>query len=337
MSAMRIPCAPAARRGITVVEVLVTIGVTSLLLSILSPAVQRARESARAVSCRGNLRQMGLATESFVGLRARYPKYLHIGSSVTLSGHVDLLPFLSQQPLHDSITRDETGFSAIEPVVSSANEPARRTSVSVLKCPSDPMADGGANSYRACFGSTTGIHATWEPGKGKPLPNPDLESLWGIFCGRHEPRHITDGLSNTVAFSERLVGDNDPSVYTPAVDIVILDDADFLRPNDTETGCRSIRSVVKHFSSAGVTWLLGHRPHTAYNHVLPPNSPVPDCVDGLLRNDFGEGAITARSYHPGGVHACFADSSVRMISDQIDLKVWRALGTIHGNESVDSF
>jgi prepilin-type processing-associated H-X9-DG protein len=71
-----------------------------------------------------------------------------------------------------------------------------------------------------------------------------------------------------------------------------------------------------------------------YNHVLPPNSRIPDCMDSTW-DHFSEGAITARSLHAGGVNAVFADGAAKFVADTIDLKVWRALGSINGGEVGD--
>jgi prepilin-type processing-associated H-X9-DG protein len=85
-----------------------------------------------------------------------------------------------------------------------------------------------------------------------------------------------------------------------------------------------------HFSFGGTTWVLSGPSQTWYNHVLTPNSAIPDCAESV---DW-QGAFTARSLHPGGVNVLFADGSVRFTSSSIDLAVWRALGTINGGETV---
>lgn len=321
----------ALRLGVTLVETLVVLGIVSLVTALALPALQQVREASRANSCRNHLRQMGLACETFVGLRGRYPRYLNLNSTRTLSGHVELLPMLDQTALYDSIDRQEAGLAATEPVVSTDNPEAARTTVEVFLCPSDPSARDGANSYRACFGTTTGIHASWDWGRG-PLDAPESESLWGLFCGKRDPSDVTDGLSCTAAYSERLIGDFAPQTYQPSVDIAIVTDGRLSLPADVERRCQRLRRDQPHFSSAGATWLFGHRSQTAYNHVLPPNSGIPDCVTAGTSREIGSGAVTARSYHPGGVHVCFADGSVRSVSEQIDVRIWRALATIHGRE-----
>jgi len=80
----------------------------------------------------------------------------------------------------------------------------------------------------------------------------------------------------------------------------------------------------------GSTWLLSSELHTSYDHVLEPNSRVPDC-------EAIESVVGARSYHPQGVHALLGDGAVRFVSQSIDLHLWRALATIRGAETTDAF
>lgn len=171
------------------------------------------------------------------------------------------------------------------------------------------------------------------------MADPSNESLWGIFCGKHSPRNVRDGLSTTVAFNERLAGDGDPSTYTPSTDVARLERFDLMRPNDVMSMCSRVPPGASHFSYSGSTWLIGHYSQTAYNHVLPPNSTIPDCVSATAFSGHsrGDGAHTARSYHPGGVNVCMADGAVRFASENIELKIWRALATIHGGEVVPEF
>lgn len=141
-----------------------------------------------------------------------------------------------------------------------------------------------------------------------------------------------DGKSNTTAFSERLSGDRDSGHYTPWRDVVSVNPGPpgLLTPNDAMAACRWPVSVAPvHFSFGGTTWALSGYSQTWYNHVLPPNSDTPDCVDG---GPFGHGAFTARSLHRGGVNVLFADGSGRFTNESIDLDAWRALGSVAGGE-----
>jgi prepilin-type processing-associated H-X9-DG protein len=145
---------------------------------------------------------------------------------------------------------------------------------------------------------------------------------------------VTDGLSHTALFSERVVGDQDPSQVTSWRDVYMVAPSSTLlmTAQEAEERCRSLTTAISHYSSAGRAWVAGSYQHSAYNHVLPPNSPVPDCAS--LSDTTFTGAMTARSLHPGGVNVCFGDASVRFVSQAIDLELWRALGTMYGAEII---
>ena len=90
-------------------------------------------------------------------------------------------------------------------------------------------------------------------------------------------------------------------------------------------------------SFLGWSWLPDDYSQTGYNHVLTPNSQVPDCFDTWNDHNMGQGAMTARSRHPGGVNVVFADGSTKFVNESIDLYVWRRLGSSDGGEFVDDF
>ncbi len=209
-------------------------------------------------------------------------------------------------------------------------------SVPVFICPADVQRAAGQNNYRACYGTSPGIHATWVPGRERRGPL-EGEALWGVFLGARSPARVTDGLTYTMLFSERVTGDGNPAHYDPWTDVAVTGGPDHYFPNDAVIGCAALSSVSSHYSSLGWTWLMQGYSQTAYNHILPPNSRVPDCVDEWTSYDLSAGAVTARSNHPGGVNGVLADGSARFFSETIDLAVWRALGTIHGEEVVDGF
>lgn len=150
---------------------------------------------------------------------------------------------------------------------------------------------------------------------------------------------VTDGLSQTILLSERIVGDFDSSVFTPSRDTYYYDgppNPPFLEtPTDYAEACatRFTNPLRGEMSFGGATWLLAGKAYTIYNHVLGPNSVTPDCTAaGPWMYD---SATTARSWHRGGVNVAFADGSTRFIAESIDVYLWRALGTRNGREVVD--
>ncbi len=326
------------RAAFTIVEVLVVLGVLTLILSVAIPGVMNVRDSSRKLQCMSRLRQIGIATESFYASRRKYPVFLasdpgYQGPTRNDSVLAQLLPYLDQQPLHDSII-PESMPSMGEPPTSKVNSEVIKTNVLAFVCPSDDVPSGGT-SFRTNYGTTTGIHATWS--WGKPLPGKlEEQGLWGGLRSANQPGKILDGLSNTVFFSERLVGDGDSSVFTPSRDVAKSGGYSH-RPADAIANCTLVKDVSEHASYLGWSWLPQGYTHTAYNHVMTPNSKLPDCFDNWNHHTMAQGAMTARSYHAGGVNVVFGDGSSRFISDSIALEVWRALGTNHGGEVTNDF
>ncbi len=309
------------RAGFTLVELLVVVGLLGLLAGLTLSAVQRAREAARRAQCLNHLRQLSAACQNYDSVHGGFPPTSchHDGpSGVTrcVSLHAYLLAFLDQSPLFAAIDFDEYGGGRIaEPPRSDQNPAAIAAHLPLFCCPSDETLPGGTN-YRACLGAG---------------PSAIGLNLWGnatgpIRLGRQtSTAEITDGLSNTALFSERLTGDGDPSVYRPGRDIARTgtEPDSFI---EAERICPLVREGSEHYSYAGGTWLLGGFPHTWYNHVFTPNAATPDC--GLVRS-----ACTARSLHAGGVNLTLADGSARFAADAVDLFVWRSLATRHQGET----
>jgi prepilin-type processing-associated H-X9-DG protein len=248
-----------------------------------------------------------------------------------------LLPYLDQQPLYERVDQREDGAGlSSDPPGSRYNGELLNTTVPVFVCPSDGVAARGV-SYRGCLGTSPGVHSTI------PETEPDAAKT-GVFV-RFDGRAlaaIKDGLSQTALFSERLVGDADGSTLTASRDIADMSRIpprawNFLRPSDVVRGCRLVtRSDLPHWSHAGSTWLLGGHTQTLYNHILPPNATIPDCGYASLGGAF-QGAVSARSYHDGGVNVVFADGAARFVSENVDLSVWRALGSVRGEEVATDF
>ncbi|MDX1966924.1 MAG: DUF1559 domain-containing protein [Planctomycetaceae bacterium] len=294
---------------------------------MLAPAIQRTRERARAVDCRSRLKQLGIALHNYSALYSESlpPSFqrttIYPSGQVSLrnlSAQAQLLPFIDLADVWNKIDFAEEGEGAAnEPASSVRNASLMSHSVRLFCCPSDSVRAGGI-SYRACLGSSPGYHE-----------NPAIGAFRGVartFGVRQA--QVTDGLSSTAFFSERVVGDFSMERYSPWRDRARWDApaSSGLSPDDTLASCATTPvTPLEHYSSDGSTWLLTHVSQTLYNHVLPPNSRIPDCeANGL--------AVSARSQHPGCVHVLFCDGSTRSVADQIDLGVWRASASINGAE-----
>jgi prepilin-type processing-associated H-X9-DG protein len=148
------------------------------------------------------------------------------------------------------------------------------------------------------------------------------------FHGGRKDSQFVDGKSNTAAFAEKLAGDRNPETLTAWRDATRISDTSMVvGPNDAMTLCQTpVDPADRHYSFGGYTWLLSGYHQTWYNHVLTPNSHIPDC-------NVGNGAVTARSLHPGGVNLLMADGSVHFISASIAMETWRAIGSVDGRET----
>ena len=338
-------CHVRMRRGVTVVEVLLAVGLISLLLALVLPGLQSARESARKSQCLNNLRQLGVASHNHV---ASFREFPYTSSSPGRALPANLFPNREtrtfqlaasplatmsasiEQALYDRIDFGDrwlTDLSQPLGAVSEINRPLLNLNVAIFRCPSDRY-QPGANNYRANCG--IGLR-NWRTRKDAGCTSDDRNGR-GAFCLAQaiRPAAFTDGLSVTALFSEKVIGDFDPTEMTPFRDR-------FQWPGD-ETQC-SIDEFVAlcqshvpvdaaHMSYGGSNWLIGGMNATWYNHLLGPNSVVPDCsIGNNIAAGGGPGVYSARSLHPQGVNVLFADGAVSSVNDTVDIRVWHAMGT----------
>jgi prepilin-type N-terminal cleavage/methylation domain-containing protein/prepilin-type processing-associated H-X9-DG protein len=303
-------------RGFTLIEALVVVAIIGVLAGLLIPAVQAARETARRVQCKSNLRQIGLALQDYCSVHGMFtPSGLTnrwgVANVSEYSGLFFLLSALEQNTLFNSVNASFAGIDSAEfPVLD--NRTARNTRVASFLCPSDAD-ENHSNSYRFNHGRF-GV---------KPLGNDGPFSLAVI----PRPATITDGLSRTAFVSERIggsfaagMGDRVRDVKYPAeVDSPIVSDAQFIPL------CLAAQPPLWQVES-GRYWLYAGYLNTHYNHNGAPNDRRPSCGLGLLR-DIDIGLHPPRSYHAGGVEVLFGDGHVERVSDGIDPRIWIALGT----------
>ena len=322
------------RAAFSIVELLVCMAVVSLLAALLTPAVQSAREAARRTQCISNLRQMSQAASAFSGTHGHLPPYrtgrIHPANRLgNVSGHALLLPHLEGSDIYNSIDLEDEGQALGEPPSSFTNQSLLQTVVAIFVCPSDSVPPGG-NSYRACEG-TGPVHFMF------PDRHDDAAPCWGAFNGPViTEAKVTDGLSQTAFFSERLVGDGQPGDYSPWQDAWNAHDIDsFYDLDQAVAACSALSTTApEHQSCLGYTWLFSDLSQTQYNHVLTPNSAIPDCFSGWDIHHSWSGAASARSWHPGGVNVAFGDGAVRFVGNGIDLRVWRGLASRDGHEVI---
>ncbi|MGC8644376.1 MAG: DUF1559 domain-containing protein, partial [Isosphaeraceae bacterium] len=218
-----------------------------------------------------------------------------------------------------------------------ANITAATTVVGAFVCPSDPLSVPSPlapNNYRG----NAGLCGDCSPGYVRVIPSFGFRGdEMGVFTFHGtQTSEITDGLSSTIAFSEKLVGGE--SGYTPSRDYLLTNlgpviDGGLMTWSDWLGVCASQTDVGAASRDSGRSWMPGGAFYTLFFVAAPPNARIPDCGVG---NDSGTGVFAARSLHPGGVNAAMADGSVRFFLNSIDAATWRALGTAHGGETVSA-
>jgi len=332
------------RRGFTLIELLVVIAIIGVLIALLLPAIQMAREAARRSSCTNNLKQIALALANYESQEKMFPPGNIIGPTGQSNGssvHVLLLPFLEGDAQHALVNFSVDLNGSLAGAVT-VNLTARQQTIGVYQCPSESdntryitslCPDGcGTNNYSASLGANSNW-AGWETETG------------GVF-GRNfgaKPGQVTDGLSQTATFAEHFRGPADgtaePQVVpvTSPYDLKVATLLDFAVYDAAPYGDLAIHPQCQNRSLTayrvrGKVYYRGSIPVTIfYTHTMTPNSPLRDCFRAV---GLDRAHLAARSNHPGGVNAAFGDGSVRFISSSIDLKVWRAAGTRGFRDSV---
>jgi len=357
------------RMGFTLIELLVTLGIIALLVGLLLPAVQSARESARRLQCANNLKQIALATHSYHDSWLRLPMGEMPGA---FSAHTAILPFLEEAATFNAInflrlTTPGRGPSGLKPTwLDPICATIGRTRMKTFLCPSEvngaPPGDAAGvtdegtefhpSSYAWCAGSWWPRANRWDGlfgrsqregkvGSKAEAPDPPLGSIGWAAC--------TDGMSATLLVAEVVVGPGRRSAgqgrNTDCFHLKWLGDRPAFDAAVAQCGAIDSSSagiaLSGYWRFKGYPWLEGTLWRTWFNTAMPPNHNC--CVDdiqdstSIVRDRTWWWMLKpASSYHSGVVNAAFADGGVRSIRDAINPKVWLSLGTRDGREAVSS-
>ncbi len=319
------------------IELLVVIAIIGVLVGLLLPAVQQAREAARRAQCVNNLKQIGLALTNYHDSNKALPygRTLYMNGvppslvmAYSFSPQAQILPYIDQSALYGAMNFNLPWFDP-------SNTTGTATSIASFLCPSDSRdylpAGWAGNNYRANEG--TSLVWAYGPAQDPSGLNNNMPPPNGAFFADVSYRfaQFRDGLSNTALFSEHVTGDFSNAIAT--------DNADHFAPGtfpitivQAYEQCRAINYLNLQFqmqSNIGAPWIWGGHPVTSYQHSAPPNAR--SCM-------FPPNRImsTADSFHPGGVNLLMADGSVRFVKSSINIVTWMALGTRNLREVISS-
>jgi prepilin-type N-terminal cleavage/methylation domain-containing protein/prepilin-type processing-associated H-X9-DG protein len=357
-------------RGFTLIELLVVIAIIAVLIALLLPAVQSAREAARRAQCVNNLKQIGLALHNYHQALGAFP----LGASEykvstnanrnnnfqwdNWSCHMMFLPYMEQQTIFNACNFMVGNNEGINFYMNSTVTLSR---IQAFLCPSDSNAGTGLPNVGNANNSNDNSYVG---SQGTTTMTPQQNSATGctglfFYYVSYGIQHITDGTSNTIAFSEALVGNPGKSGgYNTYRGQSVMNVPAILAANfyDANQNQGAILTALNACNAAfagpaangqnncwrGIYFEVGANGMTWFNTIVPPNSkqyPWGDCRDQGGGWPDESTFANASSNHPGGVNTLLADGSVRFIKDSINMTTWWALGTKDGNEvmSGDSY
>ena len=323
------------RRGFTLIELLVVIAIIGVLVALLLPAVQAAREAARRSQCINNLKQIGLALQNYHDVIGVFPgaKPGHInlaspGDMNNQSGFVSILPYIEQQSLYNAwnqqVLFDGNNGVANHWTSQAAFSTVTQSIVSAYICPSDPSTprittqavygytNQGISSYAFCAG-------TYGPQNAPSSTTKTQNDGFAMYCFGFNMRDFVDGTSNTIAVGEVTAANGfyRGRAYCPV---------------GTPGGTSTAKTLISqgHYNA----WAGCGRITSMFRVTANPINTKP--CGGLSTGspDWQEGAFG--SQHSGGANFLFVDGSVHFLKDSLSLVVYQSLSTRDKGETISA-
>jgi prepilin-type N-terminal cleavage/methylation domain-containing protein/prepilin-type processing-associated H-X9-DG protein len=319
------------RRGFTLIELLVVIAIIGVLIALLLPAVQSAREAARRAQCTNNLKQLALASHNYHDALGSLPPGCRDFGWGTWYHYI--MPFVESANLYNSF--NFMGSPTTVPTLT-YNGPQNTTvstaRVSVFQCPSDVATAALGNAVFGNYGCNYGNTGTGFFQRTITLNGVDTVFMGAPFAriaaGPTTPvqpgastygfANIPDGTSNTLMLSEVIQGQSGSGFTQP-----------------------DLRGFIQYGSTSGFCAFIGPN-SKSFDEATPASGTVAYCQYPQMNNPpcrsrtFGNDVYAARSRHTGGVNTAFCDGSVRFVKDSVALPIWRALSTTRGGEVISA-
>jgi prepilin-type N-terminal cleavage/methylation domain-containing protein len=350
------------RKGFTLVELLVVIAIIGILVGLLLPAVQQAREAARRMSCSNNMHQLGLAVYNYESTFKRAPRLATEGitswgvdnSWNGFSPHAQILPYIEQGPLYNQIEfGNHLAWPAYQGESTIWNNPdsfppgktlgvsaVMKTKIAGYVCPSDKDYPQTLFTGNNNYGFSSGPQVGW---------NSDPKDRVGFYNRSQYTKFaaVTDGLSNTIMGAEFVKGDDDGGTYTNI--------SDFANARSYPSGAErkfwtqaqidafalvTVTAPSGHNSEAGRSWIAAGHYNSAINTLAPPNwrgfsgGLIPPWGDSGCQGCQGDrdGVFPSRSRHTGGSMHVLGDGSTQFVTNNVDIVTYQRLGSASGND-----
>lgn len=334
---------PPSAKAFTLIELLVVIAIIGILIGLLLPAVQAAREASRRLQCANNLRQLGLANHNFESARTYFPGLSKLATH-NYSAQAQLLPYFEQISLHNLIDFKEPlmlGHGHLQ-VLNPIHANAAKQPLNVMLCPSDPMESITTRGDQVHAG--TNYMISFGSGKDTYYDSrfPTDGMIW--YGSKVRMGDVTDGSSHTVLMAEATRGGGISIDVNGSIDVrkTFVSLSTQTSQNANSPGGLRLRSgsaetinnpnLPEPFNTStlasdrGIGWIRGVETWTLINGYLPPNSSIPDFS--------GHGRIWSapRSYHSHGVNVVYVDGHCSFLSNAVSKEVIRQIFSRNGGE-----